>query len=127
VSAGPEPAAEAFDRAVRRLADRLQVLGPRWSAALASDRAGADVRAAGAEVRDVLARLADAAATAQGQPRRPVPELAPHAWADAVQVLAAEVTDVLRGSDDALRDSPGDEVDVLARLTTVVDDLRRRL
>ncbi len=64
-------------RELRRVVARLTTLGSRAPAAL---------------VRAELQHLADAAADAEGRERRPVPELAPHAWGDQLTVL---VTDAL--------------------------------
>lgn len=72
-------------REVERLADRLRVVGPRWAAR----QHAPDVEAVAA-VRDVLQILADLAADADGEFRRPVPALALHALADQALVLAHE-------------------------------------
>lgn len=76
----PDPAREAD-----RVADRLRVLGPRWAAR----QHAADAEAVAA-VRAALQALADLAADADGDERRPVPALALHALADQVLVLAHE-------------------------------------
>ena len=73
-------------RSAQRVADRLRVLGPRWSA---RDRPE-DARPA-AQVREGLQRMADAAATAEGRRPRAVPDLGPHVLADQVLVLARDV------------------------------------
>lgn len=74
----PDPVREAD-----RVADRLRVLGPRWAAR----QQAADAEAVAA-VRAALQTLADLAAAADGDVRRTVPELALHALADQVLVLA---------------------------------------
>jgi hypothetical protein len=86
-----------LDREAVRVADRLRVLGPRWAA-----RDHQPDVAMIADVRQVLQRLADLAADAAGGPRRPVPELALHALADQVLVLAHEADDA--GAADHARD-----------------------
>ena len=75
--------AGAWEREAARVADRLRVLGPRWSAR----HHAADAEAV-AGVRAALSALAGAAQAADGVPRPPVPELALHALADQVLVLA---------------------------------------
>jgi hypothetical protein len=77
---GPELFREA-----ERVADRLRVLGPRWAAR----RRDPDVTAV-AMVRAALQSLADLAAEVDAAPHRQVPELALHALADQVLVLAYE-------------------------------------
>jgi hypothetical protein len=54
-------------------------------------RTGAEPEQALAGIRTVLQQLADLAADAEGGPRRPVPELAPHALADQLVVLGRDV------------------------------------
>jgi hypothetical protein len=80
---------EAADELVRdaeRVADRLQVVGPRMAA-----RSGPDAEQVLAGVRALLSRLADLAADAEGLPRRELPVLAPHALADQLLVLAHDL------------------------------------
>jgi hypothetical protein len=72
-------------REAERVAGRLRILGPRWAARDHAPDAEA-VRA----VRAVLQALADLAADADAEPRRPVPVLALHALADQTVVLAHE-------------------------------------
>ena len=74
-------------RAAERLADRLRMLGPRWAA-----RDNPADAASAAAVRDALQRLADLAARAEGEPRRPVPDIGLHALADQLLVLARDAT-----------------------------------
>ncbi len=62
-------------RELRRVVARLTALGA---------RAPADL------VRSELQYLADQAADAEDRERRPVPELAPHAWADQLTVLVGD-------------------------------------
>jgi hypothetical protein len=90
-------------RALERLADRLRVVGPRLGA-----RTGPEAAQTLGQIRAGLQHLADLAADADGEPRRPVPEVAEHALGDQALVLgydllggsgpepAAERTDVFR-------------------------------
>jgi hypothetical protein len=103
-------------REIERVADRLRVLGPRLAARLAARRTTREPVAAGPDdlggpddlvgstepvdaraiatieqIRDVLQRLADLAADAEGRRRRPVPALAPHGLADQVLVLGHDL------------------------------------
>ena len=96
-------------RAAERLADRLRMLGPRWAA-----RDNPGDAAPAAAVRDVLQRLADLAARAEGEPTRPVPDIGLHALADQLLVLAR----------DATAAGDGATLDEAAR---TVDELRSRL
>ncbi len=73
-------------RAAERLADRLRMLGPRWAAR--SHAADAQPVAA---VREALQQLADLGARAEGEPRRPVPDIGLHALADQLLVLTRDV------------------------------------
>jgi hypothetical protein len=103
--------ADDVRRELARVADRLRVLGPRWSQRDAEPPEAEQVRA-------VLQRFADLAAAAaspeDGVPAATVPRLAPHALADQLTVLGHEV---LRVADvEALR---------LVHLALV--DLRRTL
>lgn len=73
-------------RRLERLADRLRVIGPRLAG-----REGEDARRLLGEVRAGLQRLADLAADADGEPRRPVPVLGAHALADQALVLGHDL------------------------------------
>jgi hypothetical protein len=92
-------------RQLERLSDRLRVIGPRLGA-----RDGAEAATALAAIRAALQQLADLAADADGEPRRPVPELAPHALADQALVLGTDLlganprTDLFRRAAVALID-----------------------
>jgi len=79
-------AAADLRREAERVADRLQVVGPRMAA-----RSGPDGEQVLADVRAVLGQLADLAADAERTPRRAVPVLAPHALADQLLVLAHDL------------------------------------
>jgi hypothetical protein len=92
-------------RAAERLADRLRMLGPRWAA-----RGNAADAAPVAAVRDVLQRLADLAARAEGEPCRPVPDIGLHALADQLLVLARDAT---AAGDPATLDEAARTVDEL--------------
>ncbi len=74
-------------RAAERLADRLRMLGPRWAA-----RSNPADEGPAAAVRGGLQRLADAAATAEGEPHRPVPDIGLHALADQLLLLTRDAT-----------------------------------
>ena len=76
--------ADDVRRELVRVADRLRVLGPRWTQ---RESPPAEVAA----VRSALQQLADLAADAAGDPRRSVPDLALHALADQLLVLGHEV------------------------------------
>ncbi|WP_363326460.1 hypothetical protein [Haloactinopolyspora sp.] len=65
-------------------------------------------------VHQLAQRLADAAADARGEPRRPVPRLADHALADQLQVVARELS-------EAVRDTGAVDIDAVRRS---VDDVR---
>ncbi|HST81356.1 MAG TPA: hypothetical protein VLL08_06420 [Kineosporiaceae bacterium] len=80
------PTYDAVQRRLERLADRLRVVGPRLAA-----REGEAARQVLGEIRAGLQRLADCAADADGEPRRAVPALAPHALADQVLVLGFDL------------------------------------
>lgn len=73
--------------AVRRLVDRVSHWAPsRWSAPGATGRSRADL------VHALVQEVADLAADAEGQPRRPVPRLGNDpALADQLQVVAADL------------------------------------
>jgi hypothetical protein len=77
------------DQAVKRLdrlADRLRVVGPRLAG-----RSGAEAAATLVQIRAGLQHLADLTADADGEPRRPVPELAAYALADQALVLGHDL------------------------------------
>jgi len=80
-------------READRVADRVQVVAPRMAARSTAD--GARVLA---DLREACARLAALALDAEGVAWRPLPELAPHAVADQVLVLAH---DLARSGDGA--------------------------
>jgi hypothetical protein len=80
------PTYDDVRRRLERLADRLRVVGPRLAA-----REGEAARQLLGEIRAGLQRLADCAADADGEPRRAVPELAPHALADQALVLGLDL------------------------------------
>lgn len=73
------PGAAEPEREVERVADRLQVVGPRLPLATQES------------VRGVLQLLADLASDAEHQDRRPVPVLAPHGLGDQVLVLGHDL------------------------------------
>jgi len=77
---------EEARRRLERLADRLRVVGPRLAA-----REGESARERLARIRAGLQRIADLAADADGEPRRPVPELAAHALGDQALVLGLDL------------------------------------
>jgi hypothetical protein len=82
---------------LERVADRLRVLGPRLAArADGKDDAGGGTGTLG-RVRQTLRTLAELAADAEGRPRRPVPELAPHALGDQLLVLGHDLLAVTDG------------------------------
>jgi hypothetical protein len=81
---------EALKR-LDRLADRLRVVGPRLAA-----RQGAEAAELITRVRAGLQRIADLTADADGEPRRAVPPLKPHALADQALVLG---NDLLKGGE----------------------------
>lgn len=54
-------------------------------------RSGAEAEQELAGIRTALQQLADLAADAEQRPRRPVPELGPHALADQLVVLGRDV------------------------------------
>lgn len=95
--------------AATRLADRLRVVGPRLAA-----RDGEAAAQTLAEVRNVVQRLADLGADAEGAPRRPVPVLGAHALGDQVLVLAHDLV------------ATGDDV-ACERAQRVVHELAARL
>ena len=95
----PLDASEEVRREVARVVSRLSALGP------ARTRSGV--------VAPSAQRLADLATDAEGVPRRPVPALAPHGWADLLVVL---VGDLLRADpDDSALGAARDELVALRR------------
>jgi hypothetical protein len=82
-----------LDRELDRVTDRLRVLGPRW----ARRDLSADALPLAA-VRTALQQLADLAADGRGEIRRQVPDLALHALADQVLVLAGEASAAGQGA-----------------------------
>ncbi|NHC45832.1 hypothetical protein [Motilibacter aurantiacus] len=100
---------DELDREVRRVTERLRALAlarlpepaPPWPSRAAAAHAAAQA-------------LADAAARLEGEPLRPVPELAPSAAADLVAVCGADLV-------AALGSAPGRSADALVAL----DALRR--
>lgn len=119
----PAPAFLTSDEVTRelsRVADRLRVVGPRFAA-----RDTPEAEETLTVVRGSLQRLADAAAIAEGRPRRTVPALAPHALADQTLVLGYDVLDAAR----AIRET-GDEdraTAMLAETGALLETLRRTL
>jgi hypothetical protein len=95
--------------AATRLADRLRVVGPRLAA-----REGEVAAQTLGTVRDVLQRLADLGADAEGAPRRPVPVLGAHALGDQVLVLAHDLATA--GDDEACREGERVVRELAARL-----------
>lgn len=100
------PTHEQAVRRLDRLADRLRIVGPRLAG-----RSGPEAAATLERIRAGLQHLADLAADADGEPRRPVPALAAHALADQALVLGHD----LLGHDG---DGPGARSD-LFRVTAV--------
>jgi hypothetical protein len=96
---------------VRRVATRLAALGPARLTRAAEDGATPADR-----VRPVLQDLADRAADLEGEPRRSVPVLAPHALADQLVVL---VGDLLAAA--------GEDAAVLEHVHRRLVDLRRAM
>ena len=111
----PTTPAGRVGRELDRVLTRLAALGPARSA-----RPGPDGVAPADRVRPLLQHLADAAADAEGRPRRPVPVLSAHALGDQLAVLATDLLAVLAPDDPAAQ--PG-LADVAERLTA----LRRAL
>jgi hypothetical protein len=97
----PRTAAEAAEREAARVVSRLDALSP--------NRVPGDV------VRAYAQDLADLARAAEGLPPHPVPDLAPHGWADLLRVLVGD-----------LRLLEADE-EVWRRATEVLEGLRRAL
>jgi hypothetical protein len=77
---------EELLRVAGRLADRLNVVGPRLAA-----RESASAAEVLDDVRQVLQQLADVGADAERTERRPVPVLRAHALGDQVLVLTHDV------------------------------------
>jgi hypothetical protein len=90
VPADPVPVEAVSDeealRRLERVADRLRVVGPRLAG-----REGPAAENLLGQIRAGLQRLADLAAAADGEPRRPVPVLAAHALGDQVLVLGHDL------------------------------------
>ena len=101
IGADPQDPGERLELEVERIARRLTALGP----------ARLDEPVV-ARVREVLQTLADRAADAEGQPRRAVPHLAPHALGDQLAVLARDLVTASRYGDPRLADA----ADLLAGL-----------
>jgi hypothetical protein len=80
------PTPEQALRSLDRLADRLRVVGPRLAA-----RSGPEAVQTLREIRVGLQQLADLTADADGEPRRPVPELAAYALAEQALVLGHDL------------------------------------
>jgi hypothetical protein len=83
---GLSPTHEDAVRRLERLAERLRVVGPRLAA-----RDSEPARELLGRIRAGLQRFADLAADADGEPRRAVPELAPHALGDQALVLGLDL------------------------------------
>ena len=96
-------------RELDRVLTRLAALGPARSA-----RPGPDGTTPADRVRPLLQHLADAAADAEGGPRRPVPALAAHALGDQLAVLAADLLAAVPADDPALAEA-ADELTALRR------------
>ena len=77
---------EQAQRRLERVADRLRVVGPRLAG-----REGPAAEELLGQIRAGLQRLADLAAAADGEPRRPVPVLAAHALGDQLLVLGHDL------------------------------------
>jgi hypothetical protein len=105
------PTPEDAERRLQRLADRLRVMGPRLAG-----RGSAEAEATLAQVRAGLQRLADLAAEAEGQPRRVVPELGPHALADQALVLGHDLLDRPNERPDTFRVAAVDAIDAVYTL-----------
>jgi hypothetical protein len=78
---------ETLLKEAERVADRLRIMLPRLLGR-EDDAAGRELLA---HTRSLLQQLADAAAAAQGRPRRDVPQLRLHAVPDQVLVLAHDL------------------------------------
>ncbi len=112
-----DAAAEVYAAQLGRTVDRLRSLAiARLTASFEPEPTRADA------ARGLAQRLADAAATLEGEPRRALPRLADSAVGDQVAVCGR---DLLEASSTRL-DAPA----VVAMLATLADellDLRRRL
>lgn len=103
----PGGSVEGAQRELRRCLDRLAALGPdrvtrSGPRAVGAEAVGATDSPPPADVvRGVLQELADAGAELEGLPRRAVPALAPHALADQLAVLTADVLAAAVGRGDA--------------------------
>ena len=116
----PFATAEEVERELRRVSDRLRVVGPRLAA-----RSADDSRALLTSVREGLQTLADLARDGDGGGRRPVPELGPHALGDQALVLGH---DVLEAAAAAVRaDDDGTATALLGEAHQLLLDLRRLL
>ncbi|MFI7588649.1 hypothetical protein ACIB24_16380 [Spongisporangium articulatum] len=92
------PTPDDAQRHLDRLAGRLRVMGPRLAG-----RSGPEAAEHLAAVRAALQAVADLAADGEGQPHRPVPELAPHALADQALVLGHDLLTAARDRGDLFR------------------------
>jgi len=102
-------------RHLDRLATRLRVVGPRLAA-----REGAQAQEQLQAIRAGLQNLADITAEADGEPRRPVPELSGYALADQALVLGHDLLGHDRlGHDRLAGDSDGPERSDRFRLVAV--------
>ena len=80
------PTHDEAARRLERLADRLRVVGPRLAV-----RQGPEAAELIGQIRGGLQRIADLTADADGEPRRPLPELSAHALADQALVLGHDL------------------------------------
>lgn len=95
----PRDASEEVQREVARVVSRLSALGP--------------ARTDPALVAPYAQHLADLATDAEGVPRRQVPDLAPHGWADLVVVLVGDL--LLAAPDEPTLERARDELVALRR------------
>jgi len=102
---------DALTTAVLRLCGHVAPwTPPRWAAATASGRTRAE------EAYDLVQRMAELAADAEGQPRRTVPRLTSEVTlADQLRVVAGDLV------------AAGPPAEVLAQAAALVDDTHRRL
>jgi hypothetical protein len=117
----PSPAfvtADEVTRELRRVADRLRVVGPRLAARSQQDDAAPVIGLA----RETLQQLADLAS--DGTPRQ-VPELAPHALGDQALVLGQDVLRAARSAQEAGDDDKATRL--LAQTGALLETLRRTL
>jgi hypothetical protein len=113
---------EEVTRELGRVADRLRVVGPRLASRAAADESSATGIG---RAREVLQQLADLAADGEGTPRRPVPDLAPHALGDQALVLGH---DVLRAAQTTAESGDDDRATaLLAEAAVLLEGLRRAL